>query len=125
MIISRYYEYVFWAILLLILKVTNGNFFVTEGGRLEAELKYTAKALGEADFSTHQLIIQTAKDPDASLLHAGALLDHLKVFITFNYLKWEPSSQEANILRIWNIFAFCKRTVLTEHLIKDWNMLKI
>lgn len=79
MIISRYYDYVFWAILLLIVKVTNGNFFVTEGGRLEAELKYTAKALGEADFSTHQLIIQTAKDPDASLLHAGALLDHLKV----------------------------------------------
>ncbi|KAL0850981.1 hypothetical protein ABMA28_006876 [Loxostege sticticalis] len=53
--------------------------WVQEGGRLEAELKYTAKALGEADFSTHQLIIQTAKDPDASLLHAGALLDHLKV----------------------------------------------
>lgn len=53
----------------------------TEGGRLEAELKYTAKALGEADSSTHQLIIQTAKDPDASLLHAGALLDHLKVHV--------------------------------------------
>lgn len=51
----------------------------TEGGRLEAELKYTAKALGEADSSTHQLIIQTAKDPDVSLLHAGALLEHLKV----------------------------------------------
>ncbi|KPJ16429.1 Protein patched [Papilio machaon] len=50
-----------------------------EGGRLEAELKYTAKALGEADSSTHQLIIQTAKDPDVSLLHVGALLAHLKV----------------------------------------------
>lgn len=50
-----------------------------EGGRLEAELRYTAKALGEADSSTHQLIIQTAKDPDVSLLHAGALLQHLKV----------------------------------------------
>nr|XP_021192438.2 protein patched [Helicoverpa armigera] len=53
--------------------------WVQEGGRLEAELKYTAKALGEADSSTHQLIIQTAKDPDVSLLHAGALLEHLKV----------------------------------------------
>lgn len=54
-------------------------FLFTEGGRLEAELKYTAKALGEADSSTHQLIIQTAKDPDVSLLHPGALLEHLKV----------------------------------------------
>ncbi|XP_013176469.1 PREDICTED: protein patched [Papilio xuthus] len=53
--------------------------WVQEGGRLEAELKYTAKALGEADSSTHQLIIQTAKDPDVSLLHVGALLAHLKV----------------------------------------------
>ncbi|KOB76937.1 putative hedgehog receptor, partial [Operophtera brumata] len=53
--------------------------WVQEGGRLEAELQYTAKVLGEADSSTHQLIIQTAKDPDVSLLHAGALLEHLKV----------------------------------------------
>lgn len=52
---------------------------LTEGGRLEEELKYTAEALGEVESSTHQLIIQTAKDPDASVLHAGALLEHLKV----------------------------------------------
>ncbi|GBP11019.1 Protein patched [Eumeta japonica] len=54
---------------------------ICEGGRLEAELRYTAKALGEADSSTHQLIIQTAKDPDVSLLHAGALLEHLKAIL--------------------------------------------
>lgn len=60
---------------------THVSFFLfTEGGRLEEELKYTAEALGEVESSTHQLIIQTAKDPDASILHAGALLEHLKVF---------------------------------------------
>lgn len=58
--------------------------FFSEGGRLEAELKYTAQALGEADSSTHQLVIQTAKDPDVSLLHAGALLEHLKVSSRFD-----------------------------------------
>lgn len=31
------------------------------------------------DSSTHQLLIQTPKDPDASVLHAPALLAHLEV----------------------------------------------
>lgn len=50
-----------------------------EGGRLERELKYTHAALGEADSSTHQLVIQTPRDPEASLLHPAALLSHLDV----------------------------------------------
>lgn len=52
---------------------------VAEGGRLERELKYTHAALGEADSSTHQLVIQTPRDPEASLLHPVALLSHLDV----------------------------------------------
>jgi patched 1 protein len=36
-------------------------------------------ALGEADSSTHQLVIQTPRDPEASLLHPAALLSHLDV----------------------------------------------
>ncbi|KAK6617228.1 hypothetical protein RUM44_005559 [Polyplax serrata] len=50
-----------------------------EGGRLEKELRYTQKTLGEASGSTHELLIQTPKDPGASLLHPGALLTHLDV----------------------------------------------
>lgn len=53
--------------------------WVEEGGRLERELKYTHAALGEADSSTHQLVIQTPRDPEASLLHPVALLSHLDV----------------------------------------------
>lgn len=51
----------------------------TEGGRLEQELAYTQKSLGEIETSTHQLLIQTPKDPDASVLHPQALLTHLEV----------------------------------------------
>lgn len=54
-------------------------FAVTEGGRLEGELRYSQSALGEAEASTHQLIIQTPKEAQASLLHPGALLAHLDV----------------------------------------------
>lgn len=50
-----------------------------EGGRLEQELRYTQKSLGETDSSTHQLLIQTPHDPDASVLHPQALLTHLDV----------------------------------------------
>lgn len=50
-----------------------------EGGRLEKELRYTQKTLGEASGSTHELLIQTPKDLAASLLHPEALLTHLDV----------------------------------------------
>lgn len=50
-----------------------------EGGRLEQELLYTQKSLGEMESTTHQLLIQTPKDPDASVLHSQALLTHLEV----------------------------------------------
>lgn len=53
--------------------------WVEEGGRLEKELRYTYRALGEASGSTHQLVIQTPKEAQASLLHPGALLAHLEV----------------------------------------------
>ncbi|XP_054278387.1 protein patched-like [Macrosteles quadrilineatus] len=53
--------------------------WVEEGGRLEAELRYSHSVLGEAEASTHQLIIQTPKEAQASLLHPGALLGHLDV----------------------------------------------
>lgn len=37
------------------------------------------KSLGEAGSSTHQLVIQIPKDPNASVLHPQALLTHLEV----------------------------------------------
>ncbi|XP_037825541.1 protein patched [Lucilia sericata] len=53
--------------------------WIQEGGRLESELAYTQKTIGEAESSTHQLLIQTAQDPNASVLHPQALLTHLEV----------------------------------------------
>ncbi|XP_052888591.1 protein patched isoform X2 [Anopheles moucheti] len=53
--------------------------WIQEGGSLEHELAYTQKSLGEMDSSTHQLLIQTPKDMDASILHPNALLTHLDV----------------------------------------------
>nr|XP_029724560.1 protein patched-like [Aedes albopictus] len=53
--------------------------WIQEGGTLEHELAYTQKSLGEMDSSTHQLLIQTPKDMEASILHANALLTHLEV----------------------------------------------
>ncbi|XP_049539908.1 LOW QUALITY PROTEIN: protein patched [Anopheles darlingi] len=53
--------------------------WIEEGGYLEKELAYTRRALGETDSSTHQLLIQTPKDMEASILHPTALLTHLDV----------------------------------------------
>ena len=46
---------------------------------MENELKYIESVLEERDSGTQQLVIQTPKDPLASLLHAEALLAHVKV----------------------------------------------
>lgn len=54
-------------------------FVIAEGGRLERELRYSAAALGEQHGATHQLVIQTPKDPGASLMHPSALQAHLRV----------------------------------------------
>ncbi|XP_013100267.1 protein patched [Stomoxys calcitrans] len=53
--------------------------WIQEGGRLETELAYTQKTIGETESSTHQLLIQTGHDPNASVLHPQALLTHLEV----------------------------------------------
>ncbi|KAG5666444.1 hypothetical protein PVAND_014472 [Polypedilum vanderplanki] len=50
------------------------------GGSLEQELAYTDKYLGYIDTSTNnQLLIQTLKNEDATILYDQALLSHLKV----------------------------------------------
>jgi patched 1 len=47
---------------------------------LEKELRYTKAALGEdASSTTHQLLIQTPRTPEASVLQPSALLAHLDV----------------------------------------------
>ncbi|XP_059620368.1 protein patched isoform X2 [Phlebotomus argentipes] len=53
--------------------------WIQDGGRLEEELKYTLKSLGETGSSTHQLVIQVSKEPNASILHTHALMIHLEV----------------------------------------------
>lgn len=42
-------------------------------------MEYTQKMLGEIEATTHQLLIQTPKDPNASVLNPQALLTHLEV----------------------------------------------
>lgn len=50
------------------------------GGNLEQELAYTEKSLGYMDTSTNnQLLIQTIKNEEATILYDQALLAHLKV----------------------------------------------
>ncbi|KAH8394853.1 hypothetical protein KR222_008056 [Zaprionus bogoriensis] len=61
--------------------------WIQEGGRLESELAYTQKTIGEDESSTHQLLIQTAHDPDASVLHPQALLAHLEVLVKATAVK--------------------------------------
>lgn len=62
-----------------IYNIIKSYFIITEGGRLEEEIKYTQKSLGETDSTTHQLLIQTPKDTGASVLHPQALLTHLEI----------------------------------------------
>lgn len=50
------------------------------GGSLEQELAYTEKSLGYMDtWTNNQLLIQTIKDEEASILYDQALLAHLRV----------------------------------------------
>ncbi|KAH8399350.1 hypothetical protein KR215_008222 [Drosophila sulfurigaster] len=61
--------------------------WIQEGGRLESELAYTQKTIGEDVSTTHQLLIQTAHDPNASVLHPQALQSHLEVLIKATAVK--------------------------------------
>lgn len=61
--------------------------WIQEGGRLEAELAYTQKTIGEDESATHQLLIQTTHDPNASVLHPQALLAHLEVLVKATAVK--------------------------------------
>lgn len=55
------------------------------GGRLETEMRYTAKVLGEKESISHLLVTQKANEgtspevPRQRLLHRKALLAHLHV----------------------------------------------
>ena len=52
-------------------------FDATEGGRLEKELAYMRRTLGEGAGSTHQILIQTPRADGANVLNRDALLTHL------------------------------------------------
>jgi patched 1 len=52
---------------------------ISEGGRLEKELAYMRRTLGEGAGSTHQILIQTPRhESSGSVLHRDALLAHLR-----------------------------------------------
>lgn len=53
--------------------------WIQEGGRLEHELMYTERSLGEKEATTHQLLIQTARDPDTDVLTTDSMIAHLEV----------------------------------------------
>ncbi|KAJ8039814.1 Protein patched-like 1 [Holothuria leucospilota] len=52
--------------------------WVEVGGRLQKELDYTEKTLGEGAGATNQIILQIAKQEEANLLTKEALLQHLE-----------------------------------------------
>ena len=51
-------------------------FFITAGGRLEKELAYTKKALGEGHGTTAELVLQTSLTPGDDILRPDSLLRH-------------------------------------------------
>lgn len=53
--------------------------WVEEGGRLEKELEYVEKSLGEGAGTTKQILILTPKDQGANILQPAALLAHAAV----------------------------------------------
>lgn len=53
--------------------------WIQEGGRLEHELMYTQQSLGEKESTTHQLFIQTPRDPEETVLTTKSMLTHLEV----------------------------------------------
>lgn len=57
--------------------------WIQEGGRLENELSYTQRYLGEKESTTHQLFIQTprqgGRNAQDTVLTTDALLTHLEV----------------------------------------------
>lgn len=53
--------------------------WVEEDGRLENELKYIERTVGEGHGSTNQIVIQTPKTSDSNILTPNALLHHLEV----------------------------------------------
>lgn len=57
-------------------------FIFTDGGRLEKELKYIRNTLGDGFGNTDQIIIQTPKYVEDSVLNSASLLFHLKVMRT-------------------------------------------
>ncbi len=56
-----------------------GLSFLSEGGRLEKELRYVRDHLGEGAGATSQMVIQTPRRGGASVLSPEAMLEHLDV----------------------------------------------
>ncbi|XP_066986955.1 protein patched [Macrobrachium rosenbergii] len=63
--------------------------WVEEGGRLEQELAYVEKTLGEGYGTTKQILILTPKDPGANVLHPKSLLAHAAVLKAATSVKIE------------------------------------
>ena len=57
-------------------------FGILADGRLEKELEYTKKSLGEGYGSTKELLIQTPKEEGTNILTVQALKRHLDILET-------------------------------------------
>ncbi|RWS17150.1 protein patched-like protein, partial [Dinothrombium tinctorium] len=62
----------------VIVETNVDKLWVEVGGRLEKELDYIRKTLGEGFGNTNQLVIQTPKNLKSNILHPNALLQHLE-----------------------------------------------
>lgn len=56
-------------------------FVILVDGRLEKELEYTKKALGEGYGSTNELLIQTPNEEGTNILTVQALKRHLDILM--------------------------------------------
>nr|WJJ61139.1 Patched [Patiria miniata] len=67
--------------------------WVEVGGRLEQELDYTTKTLGDGWGTTNQIIIQTPKDGAGNVLTQDALLQHVRSTILATQVQVEMYGQ--------------------------------
>ena len=61
--------------------LTNSLFVTVVGGRLEKELEYTRKSLGEGYGGTNELLIQTPNMEGTNILSVKAMKQHLQALM--------------------------------------------
>ncbi|XP_022105455.1 protein patched homolog 1-like isoform X2 [Acanthaster planci] len=80
--------------------------WVEVGGRLEQELDYTTKTLGEGWGTTNQIIIQTPKENGGNVLTQEALLQHVRSSLLATQVQVEMYGQTWSFKDVCHITEF-------------------